>query len=489
MTRAVIIGGGLGGLSAAITLRNNGYDVTVLEKNNHFGGKLMPVQIGSHYFDFGPNTITMPHIFQKVIEQTGEKAADYFQYIKLDTHTRNFFSDGTTFDLSGDKDIMVNQFSKFDPKARYEAFLTEVERLYELSAMHFLPRTFTSWKDYLSPSLTKALLQVRPLQSLDHFFRMYFHHPNILQAFNRYATYIGSSPYAAPATFAMIAHLELTQGVYYVKGGNTKIAEAFVKIAKKLGITLHTNAEVTSVLTENKQVKGVVVNGEHIDADVVIMNADLLQAYPALVTEEKRPSFSNKKVASYEPSISAFVILAGLNMRHKDLLHHNVFFSSNYKQEFTQLFMNKQYASDPTIYICNSSHTDPNVSPEGDNFFILVNAPSTENKENHPPAQEYKEHIYNILEQKGLSIRSHLINERIITPTDIEETFGAYKGALYGISANKRQNAFLRPFNQSKDIHNLYFVGGTTHPGGGSPMVTISGMNVAREIIKQQKAL
>ncbi|MBO9128688.1 phytoene desaturase family protein [Bacillus sp. 165] len=490
MKEVVVIGGGLGGLAAAITLQYNGFSVSVFEKNEHFGGKLMPIQLNDYYFDFGPNTITMPHVFQHVIEQTGEKADDYFQLIKLASHTRNFFPDGTSFDFSTSQQIMKAQLKMIDTKGlhNYPSFLAEIERLYHLSARYFLPRMFTSWKDYLSPSLGAAFLRVRPLETLDHFFQRYFQHKHILQAFNRYATYIGSSPYQTPATFAMIAYLELIHGVYYVKGGNSNIAKSFVRLARKLGVKLYPSTQVTKLEVKDRKINKIILNsGETVNADFIIMNADLLKAYPHLVLEKERPHFTNQKIEGYEPSISAFVILAGLKKRHQGLLHHNVFFSNNYEQEFRDLFTNKCYSTDPTIYICNSSYTDPTVAPSGDNLFILVNAPSTKNAEAHDGLEDYKELVYKKLETYGISINPHLAVEKVISPLDIEEKFGAFKGALYGISANHRMNAFLRPSNIAKDIHNLYFAGGTTHPGGGSPMVTISGLNVANHIIKTKK--
>ncbi|WP_203363614.1 phytoene desaturase family protein [Bacillus sp. REN10] len=488
MKKVVIIGGGLAGLSAAVTLAYQGLDVQLFEKNEHFGGKLMPVQLGDYTFDFGPNTITMPYVFQQVIEQTGERAEDYFELIKLPAHTRNVFSDGTELIFSSDQQQMVAQLERLDPSGarRYPAFIKEITRLYNLSQQYFLPRTFRSWRDYLSPSLGAALLQVRPWQTLDDFFRSYFSNPKVMEAYNRYATYIGSSPYQAPATFAMIAYLEMVEGVYYVKGGNTKIAEAFTTVAKKWGAHLHNHTMVKKILVSKQRATAVeLANGERIEADYIIMNADLLTAYPELVSEEVRPAFPNKKVEQLEPSISAFVILAGVNKRFPQLMHHNVYFSSDYKQEFIDLFNRQTYSEQPTIYICNSSYTDVTRSPNGDNLFILVNAPalpSTRQLQIDP--QAYKEKIYASLAAQGIDLAPHLVEEQIFTPATIAETFGAFRGALYGLSANRKKSAFLRPQNKSKDIANLYFVGGSTHPGGGSPMVTISGQNVAASIIE-----
>lgn len=489
MKKAVIIGAGLGGLSAAITLRSAGFQVTVVEKNAHPGGKLMPVSMGDYHFDFGPNTITMPHVFERVFQKAGRRMSDYLEFVKLKQHTKNVFEDKREIIFSSDSSAMKAQLSELDQDAalKYETFLKEIERLYLLSEKHFFPKMFQGPLDYLSPSLGLAFSKVRPLENMDHFFRRYFSHPSILQAFNRYATYIGSSPYTAPATFAMIAYLELVQGVYYVKGGNVKIAEAFFEAASEMGVRFLMNTSAVKLQIENKKVTSLLLNnGEVLEADEVVMNADLLKAFPELTDEKDRPHFQDKKRDSYEPSISAFVILAGMDKKYDQLLHHNVFFSGNYQKEFTELFREESYSKEPTIYISNSSYTDPAQSPNGDNLFILVNAPAlSKNEKLQIDPVHYKKIIYNRLESFGLDLREHLVCEKVVTPLDIKETFGAYRGALYGISANKKIDAFLRPGNFAKDIKNLSFAGGSTHPGGGSPMVTISGMNVAEALIKR----
>ncbi|AZB42300.1 phytoene desaturase [Bacillus sp. FJAT-42376] len=491
MKKAVVVGAGLGGLSAAITLASKGWDVTVAEKNSHSGGKLMPVMLGSYQFDFGPNTITMPQVFEQVFRHARKKMEDFLEMVKLEQHTVNYFPDGTRFFLSSDKEAMKRQLKDLDPKGHknYGRFLEEISRLYRLSEAHFFPRMFKSVMDYASPSLSYAFMRVRPLETMDHFFRKYFGNEQVIQAFNRYATYIGSSPYQSPATFAMIAYLELVQGVYYVKGGNTKIAESFYKIAQEMGVQFIMNTKVQELQVSNKRINTVLLeNGQELTADEVILNADLLKAFPELVAESDRPHFTDKKRNGYAPSISAFVITAGAEGKFDQLGHHNVFFSNDYRSEFDELFKRQAYSSDPTIYISNSAYTDPSQAPDGSNLFILVNAPPlTEDGRLQVSPQSYKAIIYKKLEDHGLSLTGRIREERIFTPLDIQDTFGAYRGALYGISANKKWDAFMRPSNFPADIQNLSFAGGSTHPGGGSPMVTISGMNVAEEIARRSK--
>lgn len=484
MKRVLIVGGGLGGLAAGIKLQANGYDVSLFEQNDHFGGKMMPVRLGEYSFDFGPNTITMPHVFRQILQEAGENPDEHLEFVKLDPHTANHFPDGTSLYMTTDRNEMVEQFERLDPHAEisYYDYLEEVKMLYETAEKQFFYRTFSSWTDYFDPALFQALWSVRPLETMDHFHRQFFRNDYVRHAFNRYATYIGSSPFASPATFGWIGHLELNEGVYYVKGGNTKIAEVFANVLTKLGAKLYKNTKAVKIIVEQKLAKGIQLqNGDTIDGDIVIVNGDLLTAYPALVEEKHRPHFKDAKADRYEPSISAFVIMAGLKGRSSDFIHHQVYFSENYEAEFRQLFQEKRLPDDPTIYICNSSYTDYQAAP-GDNLFILVNAPAVSGAAGYH-SDEYKQLIYEKLKRFGVDVLSRLEVEKVVTQADIASMFSTYKGALYGISSNRKVDSFLRPSNVSKDIFNLYFAGGTTHPGGGSPMAVISGMNVAQAIM------
>ncbi|WP_026689380.1 phytoene desaturase family protein [Alteribacter aurantiacus] len=488
MKTIAVIGGGLGGLASAIRLKSHGYHVLLFEKNAHTGGKLHEVQLGTHSFDFGPNTITMPHVFKQVLLDAGENPDEYFSFKRLETHTKNVFNDGSSFFFSSNQDRMEEELSSIDPHSAigYRQYKEEVARLYTLAETHFFKRTFSSWKDYLSLPLAKALMSVKPLQSLDAFHRQYFRDDRIVQAFNRYATYIGSSPYRSPATFALIGHLELTDGVYYTKGGNVEIAKGLTKAAERLGVSIFRNCGIKQIRTKNKQATTVITSDDQsFDVDAIVMNGDLLTQVPALLEEQVRPKMSNRKMNRFSPSVSAFVTLAAVNHRF-DLHHHQVFFNDNYKDEFESIFTKQEYSKDPTIYICTSSKTDPSVSPDGDNLFILVNAPPLkEGEQLSVDPFEYEELIFERLKAKGIAILPHLLHKKTVTPKEIADTFNAYKGSLYGIASNRRSDTFLRPYNQSPDISNLFFAGGSTHPGGGSPMVVLSGMNAADRLRKE----
>lgn len=475
-----IIGGGLGGLACAISLAYKGYDVHLFEKNSTLGGKMRPVTLADYYFDFGPNTITMPYVFKRVMERTGVDAARYFRFVEVQPHMKNVGGNGETFYFSNDRAFMIHQLQQLDPPGakNYPAFITEISRLYFLAKKHFLNKAFLSKKDFISPKLASALLSVRPFETLEKFLQRYFTNPFVLQCFMRYATYIGSSPYKTPATFAMIAYLELVEGVYYVPGGTASIAKGFERRARELGVKINTNCEVTHIERHNGVAKSIeLTDGQKIHSDIFVVNADFLQALPTLIDR----NFQEKSMHR-APSSSVFVILAGLNKKIPSLEHHNVFFSPNYSSEFEQIFEHKVYPDKPTIYICNSSKTDGTRSPKGDNLLILVNAPA-----GITPPDEYDKKIMKQLEQYSIYLKDAVVQKQIITPQTIEQNFNSFKGALYGGASNSFRSAFFRPPNKSSIASNLYFVGGSTHPGGGSPLVTLGGMHVADAIIHNNK--
>ncbi len=495
MKSAVIIGGGIGGLSCAIRLAGAGVRVTLLEQQATLGGKLQRVQLGSYQFDRGPSTITMLESFAKIFKSVGRHIDDYIHFYPLTPLARNVFADGHTVDLTTSIEAMQQQIAAFAPQdaANYPQFMAEARKLYAISKKAFLHQLMLGWHDKLKPSLAVSFLQIHPFTTLQKLLLRYFKHPNTLALFGRYATYVGSSPYEAPAIFAMMASLEAEEGIYGVYGGTYEIVCGLEKLAIELGVEIHKSCRVQRIIIEHKCATGVESSAGTFQADVVVANADALTVYATMIEERHRPAMSDKKIASYEPSLSGYVVLAGVNKVYPQLLHHNVYFPPNYEQEFKQLFKEKTPLTEPTIYICYNGHDDREVAPQdSSNLFILVNAPSlpesTGFQYNGPFtesfSEQYGEHVLQMLEKRGLNdLRSSLQVQATFTPVDLHQQTGAHRGAIYGISSNRAQQTFFRPGNRAQDIDNLWFVGGTTHPGGGTPIVALSGQLVAERLL------
>jgi phytoene desaturase len=349
----------------------------------------------------------------------------------------------------------------------------------------------------VTPRLVRDAPALDPLHTVDQAVRRYFRSPYLRQVFNRYATYNGSSPYRAPATFSIIPYIEFAEGGWYLKGGMYSLARALLRLAESLGVEIELNAEVVEVCVQangrGRQARGVrLADGRQLDAERVVVNVDALHGLRHLVAPEHRPRWNDRRIDRFEPSCSGFVLLLGIDRDYPDLAHHNIFFSPDYPAEFRAIFDLQVPAPDPTIYVAATSRSDAGHAPPGGmNLFVLVNAPATQPDPSprfhwSREAPGYRDLVIRMLERRGLpDLRQHIRFERTITPADFQERYRGWRGALYGPSSNQQLSAFLRPPIVSPDIRRLYFVGGATHPGGGIPLVLLSGKAVAAAIASE----
>ncbi len=478
----IIIGAGLGGLSAAIRLAVKGFSVTILEKNTNIGGKVNIIESNGYRFDTGASLLTMKHVLDDLFEFAGKRLDDYLDIVPLEPICRYFWTDGTKFDASTDLQKTENEISKLDSVENFSKFLADSKRKYEVSENTFLSHSLNDLPKLLRPKYLKDLIAISSTKTLDSHVKKYFKSPKLQQLFNRYATYNGSSPFQTPATFALIPFVEFGLGAWYVRGGMYQIPKALDKLAKELGVKIYTESEVDRIVIENGKAIGVKVADEIIKADFVVTNADAITTYKDLLTTR------NRRIKNLEPSCSGFVLLLGTNKKFPNLSHHNIFFSDDYKAEFDAIFKTKTPAKQPTIYVCATSRTDNTQSPNGhENLFILINAPYTNSATNwQVEAKPYRDLIIKMLEKQGLDGLENSIDfEEIITPTDFETKYRANRGSIYGVSSNGIFSAFMRPPNKARQIDNLFFVGGATHPGGGIPLVLLSG-KLATDLILRE---
>ncbi len=484
MKKIIIIGAGLGGLSAALRLAKSGFDVTVLEKNETVGGKVNAVETDGYKFDTGASLLTMRHVFEDLFEFCGRRIEDYLDIVPLEPICRYFWTDKTVFDASTDIEKTVAEINKISPDdvGNFRKYLADAERKYEIAERTFLAHSLNDLPRLLRPKYLKDLLAISSLKTLDKHNAGYFQSEKLRQLFNRFATYNGSSPYQTPATFALVPFVEFGLGAWYVRGGIYEIPKALARLADELNVGIRTNCAVEKIITEGGKAVGVrLENGEIIRADAVVANSDAIETYRNLLDEK----YFNEKLNKREPSCSGFVLLLGVKRKYSQLAHHNIFFSDDYAAEFDALFKDLRPAPNPTIYICATSQTDETQSPKDcENLFILVNAPYTSAKTDwNKEARNYRDLIVEKLESFGLEdLGASIEFEQIITPEDFETKYRTNRGSIYGVSSNGIFSAFLRVPNQSKKVKNLFFVGGATHPGGGMPLVLLSG-KMACELI------
>jgi len=482
MKHAIVIGAGIGGLASSILLANKGYRVTVLEKNSTVGGKMQQHVADGYRFDTGPSLLTMPFLLEKLFSLCNENLSDYLDFTELDPLCRYFYPDNTIFDNYSDRKKSQDEIKRFAPKdvKSYNRFLKRSKKLYDRTSDAFLFNPLYQFSDIKSVNLFN-LLRIDALSTVSQKVDRYFSSSYMRQFFKRFTTYNGSSPFKAPATLNVIPHVELDQGGYYVHGGMYTIAASLEKLALKQGVSFSMNSHVAQIQTKNNYINGVrLSNGKELTCDLLFTNTDATDTLLNLMPESSFTEKQRNKQKKIEPSCSGFVIMLGCSRKWDQLKHHNVFFSSDYKKEFNDIFEEKKLPEDPTIYIANTSYSDPNHAPKGcSNLFVLVNAPFIHSYQNWPNLKQfYTTFLIEELEKRGLKgLNDSIETIEIITPLDFFEKYRSNRGSIYGTSSNSRFSAFLRPRNKDKTFKNLYMVGGSTHPGGGIPLVIQSAFN------------
>lgn len=486
---AVVIGAGIGGLAAASLLAARGYAVDVHEQNEQPGGKMQQFTNRGYRFDTGPSLLTMPFILEKLFAECGESLGDYLTLSELSPLCRYFYRDGVQFDNYSDREKTVaeiEQFSNHDANA-YSAFLDYSESLYHKTADAFLFNPLYDLSDLKKLNLID-FLSIDAFSTVSVKVDSYFESPYLRQFFKRFTTYNGSSPYKAPATLNVIPHVELNQGGYYVEGGLYGIAEALHKLAKKMGVVFHFDSRIERIEVNLKNVSGVTLaDGRNEKCDLLFANSDATDTILNLLPDDVVSNRKRRKQAQLEPSCSGFVMLLGCSKTWPQLKHHNIFFSDNYRDEFHDIFQKKRLPTDPTIYVANTSYSDPGHAPkDSSNLFVLVNAPYEAGQDWDLLRRMYSETLIKSLEDQGLKGLSESIEvKEIITPRTFLKRYGSNKGSIYGTASNDKFSAFIRPRNKLRDLNNLYLIGGSTHPGGGIPLVIQSAFN-ALELLQRQ---
>lgn len=487
-----VVGAGIGGLTAAALLASKGHKVTVFEKNARPGGKMQQVKASGYRFDTGPSLLTMPFLLEKVFRECGESLENYLKLSEVDPICRYFYKDGTLFDNFADRRKTLKEIQKFAPEdvKGYVSFLDRSEEIYNKTAEAFLFNPLYEMQDLKSLNF-RDLLDIDALSTVSKRVDEYVDSPQLRKFFKRFTTYNGSSPYQAPATLNVIPHVELNQGGYYVSGGLYAVAESLFSLCEKMGAVFHFSTKIESFQTENSRITGCITSGNNqIACDVVFSNADASETILSLLPDGAVSKRKKKRQRKIEPSCSGFVILLGCNRTWDQLKHHNIFFSEDYRKEFNDIFERKVLPADPTIYIANTSYSDSDHAPEeGSNLFVLVNAPYlAENQDWKKWTDTYRDKIIDELENRGLSgLRKAVEYISVINPEDFYQKFKSNKGSIYGTSSNSTFSAFIRPRNKVRSLSNLYMVGGSTHPGGGIPLVIQSAFNAVTLLERENK--
>jgi len=491
-TEVIVIGAGLGGVSAAISLAEEGYDVAVYEKNSHVGGKLNVLKKDGFSFDLGPSILTMPHLFEALFLKAGKRMEDYVPVMKLDPQWRCFFEDGTRIDLCADPadTVRSNPALTGQDRDELERFNAYSKKLYETVERGY----FRQGLDTL-PAVLKHYGIISSLLDLDYFHTMHqgvsnrVTNPYLRQTLDHYSKYVGSSPFDAPAVLNLMPHIQSGFGLWYVNGGMYNLARGLQKLMEELGIAIHLNIEVINLKKEGDRiVSALLADGTEQGADIFVSDMEVIPAYERLLNE-KGPMLDSYK-ETFEPACSGYVLHLGVDKKYLNLAHHNFLFSRDPKRGYDEIYHDKRLPTDPTIYLVAPARTDPTQAPEGcENLKILPHVPYIQDTPfKREEYMQLRERVLDKLERMALpDLRSHIITEDEWIPEDIQKRYYSNRGAIYGIVSDRRKNKGFKAPQKSEKYKNLYFVGGSVNPGGGMPMVFLSGQQVKDKIVQEQQ--
>ena len=484
----VIIGSGVGGLASAVRLAAAGFKVTVVEANDYVGGKLTTKQIGRYRFDMGPSVFTLPNLIDDLTSVAKSNKA--FKYLTLDTIVHYFYEDGTAITAYTDKEKFASEVSEKLGETK-ESVLEQLKFsafCFETTSELFMEQSLHKLSNFLNLKTLKGISRVPKLKlgkTMNEVNSERFKNPKTVQLFNRFATYNGSDPFQAPALINIIAHLEHNIGAFVPATGMHDITEHLYNLSLSLGVEYKFNSRVTKIKIENDTAVGVITENGEIAADYVVSNSDIKHVYTKLLDKK----YYRSKLLDQEKSLSALIFYWGIKKEFKELCLHNILFSKDSEAEFKCMFIDKKPYHDPSTYINIGSKHSKNDVPEGcENWFVMVNVPSNTSGN---PIEYVKKMRKNIIAKINrilkTDIESYIEVEDVLDPYIIEQRTSSAGGSLYGNASNNKYAAFLRHANNSSQIKNMYFTGGSVHPGGGIPLCLLSAKIVTEMIQEKNK--
>ncbi len=488
MTRKVIVvGSGFGGIASALRLKAKGFDVTLVEKHPDLGGRARVFKKGNFIYDGGPTVITAPYLFEELFSLFNKKISDYVKIVPLNLWYRFVFTDGETFDYSGNEKLMEKEIKKFSGTdyEGYNKLVNFTEKIFNKGFTDLSDKPFNNLSFMIKQ--IPALLNLKSYKSVYGLVSKYISNEKLRRVFSMHPLLVGGNPFTTTSIYALILFLEKKWGIHYSMGGTGSVIKALEKLMEEEGIKIRKDAEVTEIISDNKDVKAVKINNSKIiNCDYIVCNSDPPNVYKNLIKSKNNYNFLFKqKMKRMDYSMGLFVYYFGSKKQYKDVAHHTIYFGKSYEKHLEKIFERKILSDDISYYLHRPSATDPGMAPNGqDAFYVLVPVPNNLSKINWSnEGEKFKNLVLDKMDKSVLpGIKENVVSDFYLTPDYFEKDLATLHGSGFSIQPKFSQSAYFRFHNQSEVFNNLYFVGAGTHPGAGMPGV-ISSAKVLDKIL------
>lgn len=487
--KVIIIGAGIGGLATAVYLSNNGYDVEIFEKNSAPGGRCGQLVRDGYRFDLGATMLMMPDVYREIFGSLGIPLFENGDIKPLEDLYRIYFDNNEVLEFSPDKEKMRIQLEKIEKGsyARSEKYVSKGYEIFNLGMGKLIGRNFYNFFQFAKPGNIGLLIKLKTYINHWSYAKKFFHDQHLLMAYTFQNIYVGQSPFNSPALFSMVPAAELKEGSYFPKGGMHTIVEKLLDKALSQGVKVNYKAAVKKIITNHNHSEGIILeDNTKVKADIIVANADLPYVYRELLPDKKL----SRKIDRMKYSCSAICFHWGVDKYYPQLAHHNVFLSDGFREGFNKIFNDKTVSDSPSFYVHAPCRTDPSAAPAGhDSFSFIVAAghvDSSKDQDWDEMKRRTREYLVKRLKQAGLEdIDRHIVFEACYTPVSWENACNISRGSVFGsIAHNILQMGWFRPHNQHPRYKNIYFTGGSTHPGNGIPNVLISARLTSERILK-----